>query len=37
MDDKETRKRSWLLVGAWFGTIAFVGVLKLILDRQRSV
>ncbi len=36
MEDKQANKRSWVLVGAWFGTIAFLGVLKRILDRQKS-
>jgi hypothetical protein len=35
MDDKRTNARSWLLVGAWFSTIIFVGVLKRILDQQQ--
>jgi hypothetical protein len=30
----EDNKRSWVLVGAWFGTIAFIGLLKRILERQ---
>lgn len=29
-------RRSWLLVAAWFGTIALVGVLKRVLERQQS-
>jgi hypothetical protein len=34
---KETtdNRRSWVLVGAWFGTIALVGLLKRILQNQR--
>ncbi len=30
----EDEKRSWVLVGLWFGTIVFVGVLKRILEKQ---
>ncbi len=36
MDDKNANKRSWVLVGAWFGTIVLVGALKRILDRQQK-
>ncbi len=32
---EQSNHRSWLLVAAWFGTIAFVGLLKGILERQR--
>ncbi|MBO0780848.1 MAG: hypothetical protein J2P37_18655 [Ktedonobacteraceae bacterium] len=28
-------QRPWILVAAWFGTIALVGLLKRIMDRQR--
>ena len=31
-----SEKRSWILVAAWFGTIALVGLLKRILERQRA-
>ena len=31
-----SEKRSWVLVAAWFGTIALVGLLKRILERQRA-
>lgn len=30
-------KRPWVLVAAWFGTIALVGLLKRILERQRPI
>ncbi len=30
----EDNKRSWVLVGVWFGTIAVIGILKRILERQ---
>ncbi|HEX4204918.1 MAG TPA: hypothetical protein VHZ51_12125 [Ktedonobacteraceae bacterium] len=34
-DIKETsNQRPWLIVAAWFGTIAFVGLLKHVLERQ---
>jgi hypothetical protein len=29
-------KRSWFLVATWFGTIALVGLLKRILERQKA-
>jgi len=28
-------RRSWVLVAAWFGTIAFLGVLKRVLEKQK--
>ena len=28
-------QRPWVLVAAWFGTIALVGLLKRVLERQR--
>jgi hypothetical protein len=31
-----SEKRSWVLVAAWFGTIALVGLLKRILEQQRA-
>jgi hypothetical protein len=31
-----SEKRSWLLVAAWFGTIALLGILKRVLDQQKS-
>ncbi len=34
MNDTDER-RSWVLVAAWFGTIAFLGLLKRVLDKQR--
>jgi hypothetical protein len=30
-------KRSWILVVAWFGTIALLGLLKRGIDRQKPV
>jgi hypothetical protein len=33
---EQSKHRPWVLVAAWFGTIAFVGLLKRILDRQQS-
>lgn len=33
--NQSSKKRPWVLVAAWFGTIALVGVLKRTLDRQR--
>lgn len=38
MDDEQeqSNKRSWILVGAWFGTIVFLGVLKHVLERQKA-
>jgi len=30
-------KRSWVLVAAWFGTIALVGLLKRVLDKQKGL
>ena len=32
--EASANRRSWLLVIAWFGTIALVGVLKHLMDRQ---
>jgi hypothetical protein len=29
-------KRSWILVAAWFGTIALLGLVKRTLDRQKK-
>ena len=29
-------RRSWVLVATWFGTIAFLGLLKRVLDKQRE-
>ena len=26
----------WVIVAAWFGTIAFLGVLKRVLEKQRE-
>jgi hypothetical protein len=28
-------RRPWMLVAAWFGTIAVLGLLKRVLERQR--
>ena len=36
MDDKHATKRSWVLVGAWFGTIALLGLMKHILEKQNA-
>jgi hypothetical protein len=34
--DKNTdEKRTWITVALWFGTIAFLGLLKRVLDRQK--
>jgi hypothetical protein len=30
-----SKRRPWILVAAWFGTIALVGTLRYILERQR--
>jgi hypothetical protein len=30
-----SKRRPWVLVAAWFGTIALVGTLRYILERQR--
>jgi hypothetical protein len=30
-----SEKRSWVLVAAWFGTIALLGLLKRTLERQK--
>ncbi len=35
MDDKQAKKRSWALVGAWFSTIVLLGVIKRILEKQK--
>lgn len=35
MDDKHATKRSWILVSTWFGTIALLGLMKRILDKQK--
>ncbi len=29
-------RKSWVTVALWFGTIAFVGLLKRVLDRQKA-
>jgi hypothetical protein len=34
-DNKASKRRPWILVAAWFGTIALVGTLRYILERQR--
>lgn len=36
-ETKENNRRPWLLVAAWFGTIALVGLLKRVLDSQRPI
>jgi len=35
-EQEQSNKRSWVLVGAWFGTIVFLGVLKRVLEHQKS-
>jgi hypothetical protein len=32
----ENNKRSWVLVAAWFGTIALLGLLKRGIDKNRT-
>lgn len=29
-------KGRWVIVAVWFGTIAFLGVLKRVLEKQRE-
>ena len=36
MHEEQSDKRSWILVSIWLGTIVFLGVLKRILERQRT-
>jgi hypothetical protein len=36
-DNEASKRRPWILVTAWFGTIALVGILKRILERQRPI
>ncbi len=31
----ENNKRSWVLVAAWFGTIALIGLLKRGIDNRK--
>ena len=31
-----SEKREWVLTAFWFGTIALVGVLKRVLERQKA-
>ncbi len=33
---EQSKHRTWVLVASWFGTIAFIGLLKRILDHQQS-
>ncbi len=35
-EQEQSNKRSWILVAVWFGTIAFLGMLKRVLERQKS-
>ena len=35
MRDEQSNKRSWILVGTWFGTIVLLGVLKRVLEPGR--
>jgi hypothetical protein len=30
------QRRQWVLVATWFSTIAFVGLLKRILEKQKT-
>ena len=34
-DRNTDEKRTWITVALWFGTIAFLGFLKRVLDRQK--
>lgn len=34
-DNETSKRRPWILVAAWFGTIVLVGTLRYILERQR--
>jgi hypothetical protein len=34
MGDNKDNKRSWLLVAAWFGTIALIGLLKRNIEKK---
>jgi len=36
MDMRKTEKRSWLLAGLWFGSIALLGLLKRSLEKQQK-
>lgn len=36
MYDRHAQRRSWVITGAWFGTILLIGALKRIMDRQQS-
>ena len=31
-----SEKRAWVMTALWFGTIALVGVLKRVLERQKA-
>jgi len=33
--DNMSEKRSWVLVAAWFGTIALLGLLKRGIDKRK--
>lgn len=35
LNDKHAKRRSWLITGAWFGTIVLLGVLKRAMDKQQ--
>lgn len=35
-EQKTNNKRSWVLVATWFGSIALVGLLKRLLDKQQQ-
>jgi hypothetical protein len=30
------KRRAWVITAAWFGTIALVGLLKRVLDKQKA-
>ncbi len=30
------QRRPWVLVAVWFGTIAFLGLLKRVLEKQKT-
>ncbi len=31
-----SERRPWVIVAAWFGTIAFIGLLKRVLEKQKA-
>ncbi len=30
------KRRAWVITAVWFGTIALVGLLKRVLDKQKA-